>query len=510
MLLNPAVFAFAYRWRVAIMATSVGVLAAVLRFAALGWPNALIFDEVFYVRGAYSLTSLGYEGNWTGENDAFAQGDLSGLETEGDFVVHPMVGKLLIAAGIQLFGNTPYGWRFMGALLGTAMVVMVAFIVRHLLHSTGWGLVAGILLAVDGQHIVMSRTALLDGFLTFFAVAGFGALLIDRHVTRSKLKARAAQARADAGLSPDARVPGLGPRLGLRWWRWGAIVLFALSGSVKWSGFYFAAAFLVLSVVWDFVDRRAAGVERWGWGAFVRAIPAGLLTAVTSVVVYVATWLPWFMSTESYGRTWAQDHPGKGLAWLPDSLNSLVHYHVQMWDFHKGLTSEHNYMSNPWGWIIQWRPTAFYYEDVPDAQCGAERCVSAIHSLGHPFIWWAGVLALVYAIYRIVRYRDLLALTVSLGTLAAWLPWLPFAYRTIFTFYSVAMAPFVVLTLVWALKHIAQPDRLRGGWSRRGTIAVLAFIGVVLVFAGFFAPLWLGTPIPYHYWQAHMWLPSWI
>jgi dolichyl-phosphate-mannose--protein O-mannosyl transferase len=501
---------FIWRWRVALMASGVGVMAAMPRFVELGWPTKLVFDEVFYVRGAYSLVSMGYEGNWTGENDAFAQGDLSGLETEGDFVVHPMVGKLLIAAGIHLLGNNPYGWRFMGALLGTIMCVLIALIARHLFKSTIWGLVAGLFLAVDGEAIVLSRTALLDNFLTFFAVAGLGAILIDRHRTRGRLMRRAADARVRLGLADSDRIPGLGPALGIRWWRWVAIVMFALSGSVKWSGFYFAAAFLVLSVVMDFVDRRGAGVQRWAWGALIRAIPAGLLTVVTTLVVYVATWLPWFASTESYGRQWAQDHPGKGTTWLPDSLNSLVHYHSQMWSFHENLTTTHTYMSNPWTWLFQWRPTAFFFEDAPDAGCGADRCVSAVHALGNPLIWWVGTVALAYAIYRIARYRDVLALTVSLGVLASWIPWLPYAYRTIFTFYTVAMAPFLVLTLVWAIKHVAQPERLGGGWSRPGTVVALGFVGAVVIVSGFFAPVWLGTPIPYEYWQAHMWLPSWV
>ncbi len=492
------------------MASVVGVLAAMLRFVELGWPHSLVFDEVFYVRGAYSLTAIGYEGNWTGDNDLFAQGDLSGFETEGDFVVHPMVGKLLIAAGIEIFGNNPYGWRFMGALLGTAMCVMIAFIARHLLKSTLWGLVAGVFIAVDGQSIVLARTALLDIYLAVFAVAGFGAILIDRHVTRHKLERRAADARVAAGLAPDATLPGMGPHLGIRWWRWAAIAMFALSGSVKWSGFYFAAAFLLLSVAWDLIDRRAAGVERWAWGAMLRAVPAGLLTIATTLVIYLLTWMPWFTSTDSYGRHWAENNPGEGATWLPDSLNSLVHYHQQMWTFHENLTTEHTYMSNPWAWLFQWRPTAFFFEDAPDAHCAADRCVSAVHALGNPLIWWAGALALGFAAYRMVRYRDMLALTVSLGAFAAWIPWLPYAYRTIFTFYTVAMAPFVILTLVWALKHIAQPERLRGGWSRTGTIVAVAFIGAVLIIAGYFAPLWLGTPIPFGYWQAHMWLPSWV
>jgi len=91
--------------------------------------------------------------------------------------------------------------------------------------------------------------------------------------------------------------------------------------------------------------------------------------------------------------------------------------------------------------------------------------------------------------------------------LAGWVVWFPYAYRTIFTFYAVAFAPFVILTLTWALRRIALPDGPGGRYARGGSVAVAAFIAVCLIFAGFFLPLWTGTPIPYEYWQMHMWLP---
>lgn len=505
-----------WRWRVTLMAVGVALLAGVMRFAGLGHPTKLVFDEVFYARGAYSLVTQGFEGTWGGENQDFAEGDYSELATTGDYVVHPLIGKLLIGVGIQLFGPTPFGWRFMGALLGTITVVIIALLARHLLRSTVFGAVAGVLLAVDGVHIVLSRAALLDIYLTFFAVAGFALLVVDRARTRARLLEAADAARAQAGLSPGALLPGLGPRTGVRWWRLAAIVALSLSVSVKWSGLWFMAAFLVLSVVWDAADRRAAGVERWFAGTFVRAVPAFALTVTVLPAVYLASWVPWFRSEESYGRRWAESNPGQGVTWLPDSLRSLVRYHQQMWDFHRGLDSPHNYESNPLWWLFQWRPTAFHFDDAPEAACGAERCVTAIHSIGHPLIWWVGVLVLLFALWRVIRRRDMLAATLTVGVLAGWVPWLPYAHRTIFTFYTVAISPFLVLLVVWALARIARPGGLDGNegagarWSRPGVLAVGAYVAIVLVVAGFFVPIWLGTPIPFEYWQLHMWLPSWV
>lgn len=495
------------------MVSIVGTVAATLRFVGLSYPNALVFDEVFYVRGAYSLLELGYEGNWEGENSWYAEGNYSGFETEGDFIVHPMVGKLLIALGMQVFGNNPFGWRVTTAVLGVATCIIVAFIARHLFRSTLWGGVAGVLIAIDGMSIVLSRTALLDNYLAFFVTAALGLVLADRARMSRRVFASADKERSRLGLDPYESIPGWGPRTGIHWWRWAAVVVLGLAVATKWSGMYFAAAFLVLSVIFDMADRRSAGFSRWFLGAGLRAVPTAVGSLALMLCVYVATWWNWFATSGSWDRDWATEHPKAGILWLPDALRSFVYYHKQMWDFHTGLTTEHNYMSSPFGWILQLRPTAFYFTDVEDVDCGADRCVSAIHALGHPFIWWAGAIALVYALWRVIRHLDLTALTVSLGVLAGWVVWFPYAYRTIFTFYSVAFAPFLVLTLVWALRRIALPDSLAGfsgmdRYSRGGLMAVSAFVAVCLIFAGFFLPLWTGMPVPYEYWQMHMWVPN--
>ena len=102
------------------------------------------------------------------------------LSPEHSYVVHPPMGKWLIAVGEWAFGMNPFGWRFMVALLGTLSVLLVCRIGRRLMRSTALGCLAGALLAVDGLHFVMSRTALLDLIVMFWVVAAFGCLLVDR------------------------------------------------------------------------------------------------------------------------------------------------------------------------------------------------------------------------------------------------------------------------------------------------------------------------------------------
>ena len=45
------------------------LLAALIRLPGLGTIKTLVFDETYYVKDAYSLMTLGYEGSWAKDND---------------------------------------------------------------------------------------------------------------------------------------------------------------------------------------------------------------------------------------------------------------------------------------------------------------------------------------------------------------------------------------------------------------------------------------------------------
>jgi len=71
----------------------IALASFVLRIINLGLPKGFIFDEVYYVDGARDLLKYGVEVN--GANP--------------EFIVHPPVGKWLIAGGIELFGDSEFG-----------------------------------------------------------------------------------------------------------------------------------------------------------------------------------------------------------------------------------------------------------------------------------------------------------------------------------------------------------------------------------------------------------------
>ncbi len=169
-------------WLIPLLLT---VFAGILRLTNLGHPGTLAFDETYYVKDAWSLWTLGYEGTWgSGANEMFADGDTSALTATGSFVVHPPLGKWIIALGMGLLGpGSSVGWRLTTALIGTATVLLLYLVTRTLTRSTTLATLAGLFLAVDGLSIVMSRIALLDATLTFFILLGFWFILLDRRVS---------------------------------------------------------------------------------------------------------------------------------------------------------------------------------------------------------------------------------------------------------------------------------------------------------------------------------------
>ena len=97
-----------------------------------------------------------------------------GVEVDGtkpEFIVHPPVGKWLIAVGIKFFGDDEFGWRISTAVAGVIAIILIGLIAQRLFRSHFLTLLATFLAAVDGLALVHSRTSLLDNFLTVLILA---------------------------------------------------------------------------------------------------------------------------------------------------------------------------------------------------------------------------------------------------------------------------------------------------------------------------------------------------
>ncbi|MGF2950542.1 dolichyl-phosphate-mannose--protein mannosyltransferase [Microbacterium alcoholitolerans] len=498
--LSSAVMADAVRARMLawLAPTLITLLAAALRLVNLSHPHEIMFDETYYVKDAWSLWNLGYEGTW-GENanTQLPGGDDSALQTEGSYVVHPPLGKWIIGLGMILMGpGSSFGWRVTTALLGSLTVLLVYLIALRLTRSHVVATIAGGLLAIDGVAIVMSRIALLDGILTFFITLGALFVLLDRERTLPRIE------------GPGATEGGLrmtGPVIWARPWLIAAGIALGAASAVKWSGLYAMAVLGLYAVITDALARRRAGILLWPTDAvFRQGLVSFALMVGPALLTYLASWTGWLVTAGGYDRG-AHANP----------LIALWDYHASMLSFHVGLASPHPYASAAWQWPLLLRPTAIWVSDDP-APCGTDHCIAVISSVPNPLIWYGAVAASVYLLYRFVRgliERNPVGPAVTyplVGLLATYVPWLLVPNRTIFQFYTVVMVPFLVIALAVALRELAgranEPLHRRQAGQR--TVAV--YLVVTVLVSAFFYPVWTGMSVPYDFWLIHNWLPGWI
>jgi len=241
-------------------------LAAMLRFWNLGIPDSLVFDEVYYVDGARDYLAGGVE------------------VTDGaaEFVVHPPLGKWLIALGIALFGDTSTGWRIASAVIGTLSIGLIYLVAKRLFNSDYLALVAAGLMTIDGLHLVMSRTALLDIFLMFFLLAAFLALLYEKHLATA--------------------------------------IFLALALATKWSAVYFIIAIGIY-----------LAITNW------RKLPYYLPTIP---IIYLISWSGWFASDQG----WSRNHSSNPILSFIHYHREILNFHTGLKTDHSYEASPWNWL----------------------------------------------------------------------------------------------------------------------------------------------------------------------
>lgn len=413
----------------------IALIAFFLRTFNLGSIKTLIFDEVYYVDAARDLLVQGVE--------------VAGSKAE--FVVHPPLGKWMIASGIKLFGDNPFGWRIATAFIGSLMILLIGLIAQRLFRNSLLTGLASALAALDGLALVHSRTALLDNFLAFFI------LLATYFFIRKN------------------------------YWLTGITLGLALS--TKWSALYFIAAFGLIALYRAFSHHTGKGLIR-------PTIERFLQFAFLPISIYLASWSGWFLSD----RGWGRNHSG-------NALESFIYYHQQILGFHTGLTKNHTYEASPWSWLFMGRPTSFFYQTP--TSCGSTSCSQEVIALGTPILWWLAIAALALVVgmwFRslVTKHFDPAITVIIAGISAGYLPWFFFQERTVFTFYAIVFQPFLILALVYAARAI-MTRFVRSGEFIVATLFILIFLNFV-----YFLPIYLGDVITYEAWQSRMWFPSWI
>lgn len=527
-----------------ITALGITALALLLRLWHLREPEQFEFDETYYAKDAWALLEFGYvRGYDEGANEAILAGDTTSHWQDGpSMTVHPEVGKWMIALGIRLFGMDPFGWRVAAAVVGSLMVLVLIRMVRRMTGSDLIAGIAGVLLAADGLHFVLSRLALLDIFAAFFTLLAVHCMIADRDWLRRRLAARV------TGPLPAG---AWGPRVLWRPWLLASGIVWGLAVGTKWNAAIMLAAFGLLVWAWSAGARRSFGI-RWpvAKAALLDGVPAAAYTVLVAAIVYTLTWTGWLINAHEYEEhlsstqytqytgeghcqdtAYVADDPDPDARWptatepdasgpgeVTQSLRSLWFYHRDVYVFHANYLSctTHTYASKPWAWLLLNRPVGVAADTgiQPgtrgcDAPAGSD-CLKQVILLGTPLLWWGGVIALLVALGTWLGARDWRAGVAVVGVAASWLPWFAYADRPIFSYYAIVTLPFLVLAIALAIGRLLGPDP--GVSPRRTFGAVIAGSYVVLVLVNFawFWPIYTNELLTKDEWLQRIWFSRWI
>lgn len=262
--------------------------AFLTRFFQLWIPQNFYFDEVYHAFTAREFL-LGNPAAWE-----FSATPPAGFAYEW---THPPLAKLLMAFGMLIFGQNAFGWRFFGALFGVGIIFLTYLLGKKLFRSELVGLIAALILSLDGLLFVQSRIGMNDVYFLFFTLTSIYFLL-----------------------NRDYLASGL---------------FLGFSLSSKWTAFWtiFVVSFFLLHQV--FLNREKIR------DYLFRTIPLWLFSFIlVPSIVYLSAYLPFFIQ----GR----------------ELSDFWDLQKQMYWYHTNLEATHPYQSLWYTWPILIRPVWYF------------------------------------------------------------------------------------------------------------------------------------------------------
>ncbi len=394
------------------------------------WWNSTYFDEIYHARTGYEFlkASVPYETS------------------------HPPLGKVMMSAGIALFGMTPFGWRFAGALAGILMLPGMYLIGKQLTKKTRIAVLSCMLMTLDCMHLTQTQIATIDSFPVLFIIFAYFFMLrfIQTDLTREKLTVSL----------KNLALSGL---------------FMGMSIASKWIGIYAGAGLAVL-FFWHCIrmiriQRNAEALN--GQDGIPDAeklrlkemtVSGGSISAPRRVAVLCAWCVLFFAAVPvliyllSYIPYMAYN---KQIHSLGDYLAAVWKSQIGMFNYHNtpGLGMDHPFYSPWWQWPVMGKPMYYASKLYLPADYPVHH---SIFAFGNPAVWFGGLAALVYCVCFTVmrkRYRipgnglnwhlspltfDVRFMFVLIGLLAQYLPWVPVPRGT-YIYHYFASLPFLML-----------------------------------------------------------------
>ena len=326
------------------------LLFFVLALVRIGIPSQSYFDEVHYLPAVRALMEMGTATN---------------LE-------HPPLAKQIMALGVWLFGDNPFGWRTMSLLFGALALFAMMRASWFASESRAVSLLTGLFAGTNFLLFVHARIAMLDIFMAAFVMVS---LWMCAAAVREPEKAR--WRLAAAGVAIGAAMAC----------KWNAIPLAVLPGLT------FAVARFIAGRRRFVTSRRGIPVPG------ISLLEAFLWLGLLPLSVYTASYWPFLFYRDISGN--------------PDGLVAI---HTMMLDLQTQVLKEHPYQSVWYQWVGNTRAIWYLYEEIDGAQRG-------IMLIGNPLTMAAGLVAVVWCLWAGAmkqRWDALAAAVLYLVSLALW------------------------------------------------------------------------------------------
>jgi dolichyl-phosphate-mannose-protein mannosyltransferase len=440
--------------------------------------SGFYFDEVYFARTGYEHSR-----------------GLPPSET-----THPPLGKIIIGLGITLFGMVPFGWRFMGVLLGIFMVPLMYAFGKKIFKKTEAAFIVAFLFAFDFMHFVQTRIATIDVYAVFFVILMYYFMYTYYRLNFFEHKLK------------KTLVPLL--LCG---------ICFGLGAACKWTALYGGLGLAVIFFITvgrrvrEFMRARrvikkgrrvrdyARGVSVLMFGNMVITQPQELVyrkmvkkfpqklavTLLWCVLVFII--IPVFIYFSAYLPVIAASNPA-------DPLAFVINDQAYMYNYHSQLTASHPFSSSWWEWPFMIRPMWYYsgHELLP------RHSVSSIAAFGNPAVWWVGVICFCAALFIAISKKDGRMLFIFIAFLSQYLPWVIIPRDLTFIYHFFTAVPFLVIFIAYVINVlITKYPRVK--------YAVYAYLFIVLFMFALFYPILSGITVAKSYVAAVLrWFESWV
>lgn len=378
-----------------------------------GTSHGLIFDEAYYVNAARVI-----DGIHPPSGSPYATAPLH----KDPNAEHPQLAKLIIAGGIELFGDNPWGWRIGSVIFGLVGILAMYALVRAARGSPWLGVGAAGVMALDNLMLIHGRIATLDVY--FVTMTLIAAVLY--------VRGRHAASGIALGVAACMKLVALG-----------VLPAFVLLE--------------VFAVLW--ARGGSPGVLRT---LRARAVPLAATIAATAAALLLGVWVLDLLLP-------AYD-PGTHITYAGSPFTHIGHmlsYAAQL----KAIPNATGISSTPWQWLVNQVPMDYSrvaVNSVAAEKIVASRAVFAARGEINPFVIFLALPALFAAVAAAWYERDRVAALGAAWCLGTFIPFVIQAEafdRISYLYYMLLVMPGIYLITARLFSPSRVPRAATLGWA---------------------------------------------